>query len=95
MKIFFFIQIVKQQGGFDVCSSANKWSQVARQMNFNDPQTGRVLKQHYERLLLSFDVHESGIYAEETLTNETNGAGVTKKRGTTRTLKTNESDPVC
>lgn len=35
-------------------------------MNFHDAQTGRVLKQHYERLLLVYDVHESGIYADET-----------------------------
>lgn len=34
-------------------------------MNFHDTQTSRVLKQHYEKLLLSFDVYETGIYEEQ------------------------------
>lgn len=33
-------------------------------MNFHDAQTGRVLKQHYEKLLLAYDVYETGIYGE-------------------------------
>lgn len=35
-------------------------------MNFHDTQTSRVLKQHYEKLLLSYDVYETGIYEEQT-----------------------------
>ena len=35
-------------------------------MNFHDAQTSRVLKQHYEKLLLSYDVYETGIYEEQT-----------------------------
>jgi hypothetical protein len=35
-------------------------------MNFHDTQTSRVLKQHYEKLLLSYDVYETGIYEEHT-----------------------------
>jgi hypothetical protein len=35
-------------------------------MNFHDSQTSRVLKQHYEKLLLSYDVYETGIYEEHT-----------------------------
>ena len=34
-------------------------------MNFHDTQTSRVLKQHYEKLLLSYDVYETGIYEEQ------------------------------
>lgn len=34
-------------------------------MNFHDTPTSRVLKQHYEKLLLSYDVYETGIYEEQ------------------------------
>lgn len=39
-------------------------------MNFHDTQTSRVLKQHYEKLLLSYDVYETGIYEELNDQNE-------------------------
>lgn len=59
-------QIVKEEGGFDICCSQKKWANVARKMNFHDTQTSRVLKQHYEKLLLAYDVYETGIYEEQT-----------------------------
>ena len=54
-----------------MCTSQNRWSYVARQMNFHDAQTGRVLKQHYEKLLLVYDVYETGIYGEQSENNNT------------------------
>ncbi|CAF3976187.1 unnamed protein product, partial [Rotaria magnacalcarata] len=54
-------KIVKEEGGYDICCSQKKWASVARKMNFHDTQTSRVLKQHYEKLLLSFDVYETEI----------------------------------
>jgi len=48
-----------------MCCSQKKWATVARKMDFHDPQTSRVLKQHYEKLLLSFDVYETGVYEEQ------------------------------
>lgn len=64
-----FLKIVKDEGGFDICCSQKKWANVARKMNFHDTQTSRVLKQHYEKLLLSYDVYETGIYEEQTKDN--------------------------
>ena len=50
-------------------------------MNFHDAQTGRVLKQHYEKLLLAYDVYETGIYEEH---NENNNSDTKKSvTGTT------------
>ena len=40
-------------------------------MRFHDAQTGRVLKQHYEKLLLVYDVYETGIYGEHNENNNT------------------------
>lgn len=57
---------MKDEGGFDICCSQKKWANVTRKMNFHDAQTSRVLKQHYEKLLLSYDVYETGIYEEQT-----------------------------
>ncbi|CAF1364311.1 unnamed protein product [Adineta steineri] len=59
-------KIVKDEGGYHICCSQKKWATVTRKMNFNDTQTSRVLKQHYEKLLLSYDVYETGIYEEQT-----------------------------
>lgn len=58
-------KVVKDEGGFDMCCSQKRWATVARKMDFHDPQTSRVLKQHYEKLLLSYDVYETGIYEEQ------------------------------
>ena len=55
-----------------MCCSQKKWANVARKMNFHDTQTSRVLKQHYEKLLLSYDVYETGIYEEQTDTSNQN-----------------------
>jgi hypothetical protein len=42
-------------------------------MYFHDTQTSRVLKQHYEKLLLSYDVYETGIYEEHTDSSDPKG----------------------
>jgi len=99
-------KIVKEQGGFDVCTSQNRWAHVARQMSFHDAQTGRVLKQHYEKLLLAYDVYETGIYEEHNENNntetkkpitpiETNGPmkNGTKRKETSSKSNNNSIDP--
>lgn len=43
-------------------------------MNFHDAQTGRVIKQHYEKLLLAYDVYETGIYEEQADSSDTKKA---------------------
>ncbi|CAF1332505.1 unnamed protein product, partial [Didymodactylos carnosus] len=66
-------KIVKDEGGYDVCCSQKKWSLISRKMLFRDAQTSRTLKQHYEKLLLSYDVYEAGIYqaSKETSSQDT------------------------
>ncbi len=53
-----------------MCCSQKKWANVARKMNFHDTQTSRVWKQHYEKLLLSYDAYETGIYEEQANQND-------------------------
>ncbi|CAF5134781.1 unnamed protein product, partial [Rotaria magnacalcarata] len=55
-------------------------------MNFHDTQTSRVLKQHYEKLLLSFDVYETGIYEEQT---DATSQNETKKGNNLKTVEPN------
>ncbi|CAF0968427.1 unnamed protein product [Didymodactylos carnosus] len=66
-------KIVKDEGGYDICCSQKKWSLISRKMSFRDAQTSRTLKQHYEKLLLSYDVYEAGIYqaSKETSSQDT------------------------
>ncbi|CAM4747121.1 unnamed protein product [Rotaria magnacalcarata] len=79
-------KIVKEEGGYDICCSQKKWASVARKMNFHDTQTSRVLKQHYEKLLLSFDVYETGIYEEQT---DATSQNETKKGNNLKTVEPN------
>ncbi|CAF0761691.1 unnamed protein product [Adineta ricciae] len=75
-------KIVKDEGGYDICCSQKKWAHVARRMNFHDTQTSRVLKQHYEKLLLSYDVYETGVYEEHADVPNTNDSKKVESNGT-------------
>ncbi|KAJ8707550.1 hypothetical protein PYW08_010802 [Mythimna loreyi] len=53
-------KIVKEAGGFEVCSSERKWSKVARRMGFPQGKgIGSILKNHYEKILYRYDVFKS------------------------------------
>ncbi|XP_026745715.1 lysine-specific demethylase 5D-like [Trichoplusia ni] len=53
-------KIVKEAGGFEVCSAERKWSKVARRMGFPQGKgIGSILKNHYEKILYRYDVFKS------------------------------------
>ena len=37
-----------------------RWAKLSRELNYKDQQSSYSIKQHYERLLLPFVMHESG-----------------------------------
>ncbi|KAJ2954973.1 hypothetical protein O0L34_g3316 [Tuta absoluta] len=61
-------RIVKEAGGFEVCSAERKWSKIARRMGFPQGKgIGSILKSHYERILYPYDVFKSsGVKADAT-----------------------------
>ncbi|CAD0206332.1 unnamed protein product [Chrysodeixis includens] len=53
-------KIVKEAGGFEVCSAERKWSKVARRMGFPQGKgIGSILKNHYEKILYRYDVFKN------------------------------------
>ncbi|XP_075987464.1 lysine demethylase 5 isoform X2 [Anticarsia gemmatalis] len=53
-------KIVKEAGGFEICSSERKWSKVARRMGYPQGKgIGSILKNHYEKILYRYDVFKS------------------------------------
>ncbi|KAL4712461.1 hypothetical protein ACJJTC_007477 [Scirpophaga incertulas] len=53
-------KIVKEAGGFEVCSTERNWSKIARRMGFPQGKgIGSILKNHYERILYPYDVFKS------------------------------------
>ncbi|XP_047540881.1 lysine-specific demethylase lid [Vanessa atalanta] len=53
-------KIVKEAGGFEVCSSERKWSKIARRMGHPQGKgIGSILKNHYERILYPYDVFKN------------------------------------
>ncbi|CAG9570286.1 unnamed protein product [Danaus chrysippus] len=53
-------KIVKEAGGFEVCSAERKWSKIARRMGHPQGKgIGSILKNHYERILYPYDVFKS------------------------------------
>ncbi|XP_068624801.1 lysine-specific demethylase 5 [Battus philenor] len=53
-------KIVKEAGGFEVCSAERKWSKIARRMGHPQGKgIGSILKSHYERILYPYDVFKS------------------------------------
>ncbi|RVE52903.1 hypothetical protein evm_002380 [Chilo suppressalis] len=59
-------KIVKEAGGFEVCSAERKWSKIARRMCFPQGKgIGSILKSHYERILYPYDVFKnSGVVGD-------------------------------
>ncbi|XP_030021765.1 lysine-specific demethylase 5B isoform X2 [Manduca sexta] len=53
-------KIVREAGGFEICSSERKWSKIARRMGYPQGKgIGSILKSHYERILYPYDVFKS------------------------------------
>ncbi|CAH2061130.1 unnamed protein product, partial [Iphiclides podalirius] len=53
-------KIVREAGGFEVCSAERKWSKIARRMGHPQGKgIGSILKSHYERILYPYDVFKS------------------------------------
>ncbi|KAL0859382.1 hypothetical protein ABMA27_010573 [Loxostege sticticalis] len=60
-------KIVREAGGFEVCSAERKWSKIARRMGFPQGKgIGSILKSHYERILYPYDVFKnSGVVGDQ------------------------------
>ncbi|XP_041984302.1 lysine-specific demethylase lid isoform X2 [Aricia agestis] len=53
-------KLVKEAGGFEVCSAERKWSKIARRMGHPQGKgVGSILKNHYERILYPYDVFKN------------------------------------
>ncbi|CAH4036696.1 unnamed protein product [Pieris brassicae] len=53
-------KIVKEAGGFEVCSAERKWSKIARRMGHPQGKgIGSIMKNHYERILYPYDVFKN------------------------------------
>ncbi|XP_053618891.1 lysine-specific demethylase 5 isoform X2 [Plodia interpunctella] len=53
-------KIVREAGGFELCSAERKWSKIARRMGHpHGKGIGSILKNHYERILYPYDVFKS------------------------------------
>ncbi|KAJ0171215.1 hypothetical protein K1T71_013414 [Dendrolimus kikuchii] len=53
-------KIVKEAGGFEVCTAERKWSKIARRMGHPQGKgIGSILKSHYERILYPYDVFKN------------------------------------
>ncbi|XP_060807535.1 lysine-specific demethylase 5 [Amyelois transitella] len=53
-------KIVREAGGFEVCSAERKWSKIARRMGHpHGKGIGSILKNHYERILYPYDVFKN------------------------------------
>ncbi|CAH0731719.1 unnamed protein product, partial [Brenthis ino] len=66
-------KIVREAGGFEVCSAERKWSKIARRMGHPQGKgIGSILKNHYERMLYPYDVFKnSGTMSSGTDSKET------------------------
>jgi histone demethylase JARID1 len=58
-------KIVKEEGGFEICTRDRKWSRVASRMGYGNNASNKgtiasLLRQHYERILFPYDVFQSG-----------------------------------
>jgi hypothetical protein len=50
-------------GGFESLVKTKRWAQLARDFNYKDAQSARILKTHYENLLYPYLLFESGSIA--------------------------------
>ncbi|XP_059047112.1 lysine-specific demethylase 5 [Achroia grisella] len=53
-------KIVREAGGFEVCTADRKWSKIARRMGHPQGKgIGSILKSHYERILYPYDLFKN------------------------------------
>jgi hypothetical protein len=57
------VQIVAEEGGFEVVLCDKKWTRVAARLGFaaSSKSIGSMLKTHYEKLLYPYDIFRSGV----------------------------------
>lgn len=55
------MQIVNEEGGFELVTKERKWSKVASRMGYPPAKNvGSTLRAHYERVLFPYDIFSSG-----------------------------------
>uniref|UniRef100_A0A2A4JRQ2 [histone H3]-trimethyl-L-lysine(4) demethylase n=1 Tax=Heliothis virescens TaxID=7102 RepID=A0A2A4JRQ2_HELVI len=85
-------KIVKEAGGFEVCSAERKWSKVARRMGFPQGKgIGSILKNHYEKILYRYDVFKNnGAVDNKDTKIEVKGEQTPEKAGGARSRSTSK-----
>nr|XP_049705710.1 lysine-specific demethylase lid isoform X1 [Helicoverpa armigera] len=85
-------KIVKEAGGFEVCSAERKWSKVARRMGFPQGKgIGSILKNHYEKILYRYDVFKNnGAVDNKDTKIEVKGDQTPEKAGGARSRSTSK-----
>ncbi|GBP65085.1 hypothetical protein EVAR_46879_1, partial [Eumeta japonica] len=89
-------KIVKEAGGFEVCSAERKWSKIARRMGHPQGKgIGSILKNHYERILYPYDVFKnSGAVDSKETKIEVKGEQTPEKQiTTTRSRSATKNSP--
>jgi histone demethylase JARID1 len=56
----FNFKAVEVEGGFDSVCKNQRWSHLARQLNYKEIQSARIIKNHYENLLYPYLMFETG-----------------------------------
>lgn len=85
-------KIVKEAGGFEVCSAERKWSKVARRMGFPQGKgIGSILKSHYEKILYRYDIFKNnGAVDNKDTKIEVKGEQTPEKASGTRSRSTSK-----
>jgi histone demethylase JARID1 len=60
--------MVEEQSGYECITRKKRWSELARALKYNEMQTGRVLRNHYENLLYPYLLFESGVTSAASIT---------------------------
>lgn len=61
--LFDLHRTVRDSGGFELVCLHKKWASIASQLGLKKPQ-GTTLRNHYEKILLPYDIHQSGLAVE-------------------------------
>ena len=57
----FALQIVNEEGGYELVTKERKWSKVSSRMGYPPAKNvGSTLRAHYERILYPYDIFTSG-----------------------------------
>lgn len=57
----FLLQLVAEEGGFDVVCKDRKWTRIATKMGFAPGKAvGSHIRAHYERILYPYNLFQSG-----------------------------------